>query len=210
MSLVNLETKEVIRLNWADPYGRGLSEDAPTPWIFAGKNYDAEAGVVYFGARYYLPELKRWLTPDPLEQSDDLYQYCFDSPLKYVDLDGRWALTLVRLGWGAGGLMTSPLWGSYAIAAGAGAAVGYCGYKVYEVWQEKQDKSNKKEPPYNGKDLGEDASKRPTKGFEWKGKGDPKSGRGAWHNPDTGESLHPDFNHKGDMKPHWDYIGPDG
>jgi len=92
MSLVDVRKREVIKLNWADPYGRGLTEDAPTAWIFAGKNYDAEAGVVYFGARFYSPELKRWLTPDPLEQGEDHYQYCFDNPLRYVDPDGRWAI----------------------------------------------------------------------------------------------------------------------
>ncbi|MFZ0564652.1 MAG: hypothetical protein WAM28_00420 [Chlamydiales bacterium] len=30
-----------------------------------------------------------------------------------------------------------------------------------------------------------------------------------WYNPNTDESLHPDFNNPS-HKPHWDYKGPEG
>ncbi|MDR3624643.1 MAG: polymorphic toxin type 37 domain-containing protein, partial [Chlamydiales bacterium] len=66
----------------------------------------------------------------------------------------------------------------------------------------------KKEPPYNGKDLGADSSKCPGEGFEWKGKDSPGGKRGSWHNEGTQESLHPDLNHPPPKKPHWDYEGP--
>ena len=75
---------------------------------------------------------------------------------------------------------------------------------------EKEDvKKKKKEPPYSGRDLGEDPTKSPGEGFEWKGRGDPESGKGNWHNPKTQESLHPDLNHPSPKQPHWDYDGPD-
>jgi RHS repeat-associated protein len=189
----------------ADPFGRGLSKDSPTAWIFSGKHYDKEVDLVYFGARYYSPELKKWLTFDPACQTSDLYQYCFNNPFSYVDPDGEWAIPLISIAWGAGATITAPVWAPYALAVGAGATVGYWGYKAYEYWQEK-----KGEPPYNGKELGEDASKRPDKGFEWRGNNNPKSGKGSWYNPKKKESLHPDFNHAGDVKPHWDYKGPGG
>lgn len=207
IQLIDLFNREVITIEHVDPFGKGLPDNVPTSWIFAGKYYDKEAGLVYFGERYYCPELRAWLSPDPMKQNSNPYQYCLNNPFSYYDPDGAFAFAvpLVGLTWGAGVTITAPIWAPYALAAAAGATVGYWGYKAYDHWQKKTE-----EPPYNGKDLGEDASKRPAKGFEWKGKGDPKTGRGAWYNPDTEESLHPDFNHKGNMKPHWDYIGPDG
>jgi len=72
--LVNILTQEVVSLSLADPYGRGLSQKAPTAWIFSGKHYDRETGLIYFGYRYYSPELMKWLTPDPLLQTLDLHQ----------------------------------------------------------------------------------------------------------------------------------------
>jgi uncharacterized protein RhaS with RHS repeats len=49
-------------------------------------------------------------------------------------------------------------------------------------------------------------------GTQWRGKpgtnpGDPQ---GAYYNPNTGESYHPDLNHPAPVGPHWDYVAPDG
>ena len=92
--LVDIETHEVISLNLADPYGRGLSVDAPTRWNFSGKPYLPELDLVYFGARYYSPQLGKWLTPDPLKQTPDLHQYCLNNPLTYTDPNGEWAIVI--------------------------------------------------------------------------------------------------------------------
>ncbi len=205
MRLIDISSREIIMIDAVDPFGGGLPENAPTSWIFCGHHYDKEAGLVYFGRRYYSPKLKQWLTPDPQKQSEDPYEFCLGNPLSYVDPDGEWAIPLISIAWGAGATITAPVWVPYALAVGAGATVGYWSYKAYEYWQEK-----KGEPPYNGKELGEDASKRPDKGFEWRGNSNPKSGKGSWYNPKKKESLHPDFNHAGDVKPHWDYKGPGG
>ena len=55
------------------------------------KRTDAETGFVYFGHRYYDPELCRWLTTDPAGFVDgmNLYVFNFNNPLRYVDKDGR-------------------------------------------------------------------------------------------------------------------------
>jgi hypothetical protein len=52
----------------------------------------------------------------------------------------------------------------------------------------------------------------PGPGFEWKGKpwSQPGDRYGNWYNPKTGESLHPDMDHKPPIEPHWDYYAPDG
>ena len=47
-------------------------------------------------------------------------------------------------------------------------------------------------------------------GYEWRGKGKQGSSQGNYHNPNTGESLHPDLDHGPPIGPHWDYWGPDG
>ena len=131
IKLVNIFTKEVISLNLADPFGRNLSKDAPTSWIFAGKNYDSNLDLVYFGHRFYCPELKKWITPDPSRQTADLYQYCFNNPFLYFDPDGRWtvAIPLIEVLWGASSVITAPIWGTGAIAIATGVAVGYASYK---------------------------------------------------------------------------------
>ncbi len=134
IKLINIATKEVIGLDEVDPFGRGIPEDLPTAWVFSGKNYDSEAGLVYFGKRYYSPELKAWLTPDPLKQTENPYEFCLGNPLSYFDPDGQWAFTLLTVAWGAGAAITAPVWGPYALATAAGATVGYLGYKAYESW----------------------------------------------------------------------------
>jgi RHS repeat-associated protein len=65
-------------------------------------------------------------------------------------------------------------------------------------------------PPYRGDLLGNDGSKNPDAGFEWKGRGPPGSAQGKWvRGPkDTQESLHPDLHHPEPIGPHWDYQGP--
>ena len=57
---------------------------------------------------------------------------------------------------------------------------------------------------------GWDPSKKPGKDYEWRGKGDPASGKGAWVNPKTKETMHPDLNHGDPYGPHWDYNYPGG
>jgi uncharacterized protein RhaS with RHS repeats len=58
---------------------------------------------------------------------------------------------------------------------------------------------------------GTDPAKAPP-GTQWRGRpgtnpGDPQ---GAYYNPNTGESYHPDLNHPAPVGPHWDYVAPDG
>jgi RHS repeat-associated protein len=57
---------------------------------YTGHQDDAEVGLIYFGARYYNPELGQWISPDPLTihgLGADLNPYAFvrGSPLGNVD-----------------------------------------------------------------------------------------------------------------------------
>lgn len=56
---------------------------------YSGKERDA-TGLYYYGYRYYMPWLQRWLNPDPLGGVDglNLYQMVNNSPLVYRDEQG--------------------------------------------------------------------------------------------------------------------------
>ena len=60
-----------------------------SPWRFASKRVD-ETGLIFFGRRYYCPELGRWITPDPLgfKGGPNLYAYVHNSPFTEADLYG--------------------------------------------------------------------------------------------------------------------------
>ncbi len=64
--------------------------DALSPWRFSGKRVDAETGWVFFGRRYYDPEVGRWTTTDPLwfEDGPNLYAYVQNNPIIFVDPNG--------------------------------------------------------------------------------------------------------------------------
>ena len=71
---------------------------------FAGqKGYqnDDATGMQLLGARYYLPKLGRFLTPDPIGHAGgpNLYAYCEDSPLMAVDPDGTEVRNLNQIEW---------------------------------------------------------------------------------------------------------------
>ncbi len=207
IKLINIHTKEEIELAQVDPFGRGIPKNLRVSWLFSGKNCDAEAGLVHFGKRYYCPDIRAWMTPDPLKQTDDAYEFCLGNPLFYFDPDGEWAVAIPLITW-TGGVITSPLWGPAALGVATCATIGYLGYKSYLYVKEKTEK---KQPPYTWDDLGSDPSKCPDKGFKWKGKGTPQSGKGNWVRGEKPhqEKLNPDLDHPDPIGPHWDYEGPD-
>ena len=100
----------ILREEVRYPYGldRAIEDTAnvSADYVYTGKEHDEETGLVYFGARYYSPEIGRWITPDPLflqkptkvseyPLEANLYAYVRGNPVTYVDPDGfgPWALT---------------------------------------------------------------------------------------------------------------------
>jgi RHS repeat-associated protein len=58
---------------------------------FCAKERDSESGLYYYGARYYVPWLCRFISCDPKaaqfpDQSP--YNYCFNNPINLIDPDG--------------------------------------------------------------------------------------------------------------------------
>lgn len=60
------------------------------PWGFCSKRTDSKTGLVYFGKRYYMPQVGRWITKDPLgtPESVNRYAYCLNQPLSRIDPHG--------------------------------------------------------------------------------------------------------------------------
>ena len=65
---------------------------------FTGKERDAESGYDYFGARYYASPFSFWLSVDPLADkypNISPYAYCTWNPVKFVDPDGNFPLSIL-------------------------------------------------------------------------------------------------------------------
>jgi RHS repeat-associated protein len=62
----------------------------PNPFMFTGREFDKETGLYFYRARYYAPEIGRFLQTDPIGYGDsmDLYQYCVNNPVGLTDPSG--------------------------------------------------------------------------------------------------------------------------
>ncbi len=102
------------------PYGEILdaastpeSGDIPIFKSFNGMEYEPGAGLYYFGARYYLPTVGRWISADPLAINDNvrsnlssesiedvyselqnLYRYARNNPVSMFDSGGLWTIAI--------------------------------------------------------------------------------------------------------------------
>ena len=70
-----------------DAFGNGKNNKKWNTYRFSSKEFESHAGLYYFGARYYDPEIGRWLTPDPLGFIDgpNKYLYVVNNPLNLAD-----------------------------------------------------------------------------------------------------------------------------
>ena len=85
------------------PYGAISGDDLSVqPFGMSTKRSDFASGLVYFGYRFYVPHLGRWLNRDPLQEQGgiNLYGYVHGDPLGYVDPDGRFVFVALW-GWSA-------------------------------------------------------------------------------------------------------------
>jgi RHS repeat-associated protein len=81
----------VVKTIVYDSYGYVVSDSNPSfdvPFGFAGGLFDADTGLVRFGARDYDPEIGRWTAKDPIlfaGGDTDLYGYVLNDPVNLVD-----------------------------------------------------------------------------------------------------------------------------
>lgn len=71
------------------PLGELAAADATVdnPFMFTGREWDAETGNYYYRARYYSPQLGRFMSPDPIGYADgmNMFAYVGNNPPNFVD-----------------------------------------------------------------------------------------------------------------------------
>jgi RHS repeat-associated protein len=91
MGLVDAATGAKVADYDHGPFGEvvGLSgtKIASSPLRWQSKYYDEETGLYYWGARYYDPKTRTWLSRDPLREDGGAnhYAYCNNRPYQEVD-----------------------------------------------------------------------------------------------------------------------------
>ncbi|MCW5809571.1 MAG: VCBS repeat-containing protein [Labilithrix sp.] len=139
--VIDKETSELVEATRYQAYGATESDYRPDRWKayradhrFTGKEEDIEVGLLYFGARYYAPQLNRWISPDPLAVHEpgaadlNLYAYVHGrvlvaiDPFGLDDLDRFWGG--FRAVGGAVEAVSTVIAASAACATGVGCGVG--------------------------------------------------------------------------------------
>ena len=112
VEVVNTTTGAIVEQLSYDTWGNVTQDTNPgfQPFGFAGGLYDADTGLVHFGARDYDPVIGRWTTRDPLGFAGgdtNLYGYVLQDPVNGVDPLGlAWQLVV-----GGGGTVIVPFFG---------------------------------------------------------------------------------------------------
>lgn len=91
--LIPLHQEEELSTYFYSAFGEEtLTGPTLSPWRFSSKRSDPDTQLVYYGRRYYLPAMGRWLTPDPSGFTDgmNLYAFVHNDPLTHFDEYGLW------------------------------------------------------------------------------------------------------------------------
>ncbi len=154
--VVNLtdSTGAVTKTYKYDAFGveKNIDNSDTNAFRYCGEYYDTETGTIYLRARYYDPEIGRFISRDSFAGKNEdplslnLYTYCHNNPIAYSDPSGNFILTAIVVGAIAGaviggtvggvssyksakeeGKTGSDLFWSTAAGVGKGAVVGGVG-----------------------------------------------------------------------------------
>lgn len=98
--LIDPSTREIAQQYAYTAFGQERQQNANydknSPWRFAGKWTEEESGVICFGARFYHPLLRQWLSEDPLGYLDGWQRtiYAHNDPIRYTDPTGELSISL--------------------------------------------------------------------------------------------------------------------
>lgn len=99
------------------------------PFVYKGYFLDSETNFYYLNSRYYDPKMHRFISVDDISYLDptyldgvNLYCYCMNNPINYVDIDGHapkwWQSILI----GVGIIVVAALVAAAIVYTGGGAA----------------------------------------------------------------------------------------
>jgi RHS repeat-associated protein len=112
---------------------REHSGSATQPFQFTGEPTDPSTSLIYLRARYYDPQLGRFISPDFFPgfatdpQSANPYPYTQNNPIIYTDPEGEAVVTLLALG-----------------------VLAYGGYKTVDAWKDFLDNAEQMEENLSG------------------------------------------------------------
>lgn len=191
---------------------------AATPLEYDAQYTNDDTGLVYLRARSYDPATGQFQTIDPLVGSTvSQYGYVRDNPVNAQDLKGL-ATEELPCYWpfcGPPPPVVEPV-EKAAHAVGhlletvlstASQNEGSAGQEA-ETEQEAQERNAAERacPHPSAEPSFLDPTIPPGLDWQWRPEGgDPAMEQGAWFNPKTGESLHPDLEHDEPIGPHYDY-----
>ena len=66
----------------------GIYVEDNNPFRYCAEYYDSETEFIYLRARYYSPDLQRFISEDPIRFAENWYAYCGNMPIIYVDKTG--------------------------------------------------------------------------------------------------------------------------
>ena len=104
------------------PYGEITSAGTlGNSYLFTGRQLDRESGLYYYRVRHYDPGSGRFMQPDPIgfDGGINLYAYCLNNPVNYIDPTGNY-----------GGV-------DDLIFTGGGAIVGLAGQGIVDLFTGK-------------------------------------------------------------------------
>ncbi|MCK4752946.1 MAG: RHS repeat-associated core domain-containing protein [Planctomycetes bacterium] len=79
---------EIVERYSYDIFGEpNRTSDVNNPYLFTGRRYDGEAGLYYYRARHYDPNIGRFLQTDPIGYDDgmNIYAYVGNNSINYID-----------------------------------------------------------------------------------------------------------------------------
>jgi RHS repeat-associated protein len=137
-------TGAIVKRNSYAPYGEAYAPTVIDGTGYTGHVMDQATGLTYMQARYYDPQVGRFLSVDPAASEFNSYSYASNNPYRFVDPDGR-----VTIPWGPIGEIVTQR-GTQALIAsqadspapGPGDVVGVVilvgglaeiGYKIYQA-----------------------------------------------------------------------------
>lgn len=91
MSAITDINGKVVQKYEYDSFGRityQLSQTFKQPYTFTGREYDPETGLYFYRARYYSPEMQRFISEDPIGFAGgdvNLYRMVGNNPVNFVE-----------------------------------------------------------------------------------------------------------------------------